>query len=246
MGGPRDDIQEAPGPSRPATPAIARLPVRDQDVLWEEFLAMARAVVESVTKGVEAVCEGRLDLIAEVKDAEQQSNREELRIEQGCLRILTRYEPVASDLRRLATMLKVSRDWERIADLAARIARRARKIARKSRDIAVPESLAALARDVIAQVRASYEVMASRDTDRARSIIDGDRAIDRSHRRVRKELKDSVRLDPTRLDGWLQLLGAARNLERIADHASDIAETIVYLEEGTFLRRNFAMPAPPQ
>ena len=99
---------------------------------------MARAVVDSLAKGVEALCDGRLEVVAEVKDAEEESDREEVRIEQECLRVLALYEPVASDLRRLATIMKVSRDCERIADLAARIARRSRKLARKSRGIASP------------------------------------------------------------------------------------------------------------
>ena len=64
-----------------------------------------------------------------MKEVERNSDREEVRIEQSCLRVLALFEPVASDLRRMATILKVSRDWERIADLSARIARRTRKLA---------------------------------------------------------------------------------------------------------------------
>ena len=160
----RDEKQDAPGSSRPTASATVRHAVREQEVLWDEFLAMARSVVDSLALGVEALCDGRLEVIAEVKDAEEHSDREEVRIEQECLRVLALYEPVASDLRRLATMLKVSRDWERIADLAARIARRARKLARKSQGVAVPEALKALARDVLDRVRASYDALAARDT----------------------------------------------------------------------------------
>ena len=218
--------------------------MREQEVLWDEFLAMARSVVDSLALGVEALCDGRLEVIAEVKDAEEHSDREEVRIEQECLRILALYEPVASDLRRLATMLKVSRDWERIADLAARIARRARKLARKSQGVAVPEALEALARDVLDRVRASYDALAARDR-RARALIEGDRSIDGQYRRLRKDLKEALRQDAARLNAWLQLLGTARNLERIADHATDIAQTIVYLEEGIIIRHKIESPSSP-
>jgi phosphate transport system protein len=244
MGDSREERQDAPGSSRPAASANVRHAVREQEILWDEFLAMARAVVDSLARGVAAICDGRLEVIPEVKDAEEQSDREEVRIEQECLRILALYEPVASDLRRLATMLKVSRDWERIADLAARIARRARKLARKSQGVAVPDALKALARDVLARVRASYDALAGRDTRRARAIIEEDRSIDVQYRRLRKHLKEELRSDAARLNAWLQLLSTARNLERIADHATDIAQMIVYLGEGIIIRHEIETPSP--
>jgi phosphate transport system protein len=236
----RDESQDV---RRPSGPTTGRHAVRDQEVLWDDFLAMARAVVDSLAKGVDAICDGRLEVVPEVKDIEEQSDREEVRIERECLRILALYEPVASDLRRLATVLKVSRDWERIADLAARIARRARKLARKSHGIVVPETLESLARQVLALVRASYDALARRDTRRARAIIEGDRSINRQYRRLRKELKEDLRSDAARFDAWLQLLSTARHFARIADHASDIAQMTVYLGEGIIIRHKLETPS---
>ncbi len=225
-------------------PMIVRHAIREQEILWADFLAMSRSVVDSLAKGVEAICEGRIDVIPEVKQAEQESDREEVRIEQECLRILALYEPVASDLRRLATMLKVSRDWERVADLAARIARRARKLARKSDGVAVPDDLKARAREVLVQVRSSYDALAARDARRARTLIESGRAIDGRFRTLRKSLKRELGQDPGRLRAWLQLLGTARNLERASDHATDIAQTIIYLEEGIIVRHQIESSAP--
>jgi phosphate transport system protein len=237
----RYDVFERPGS---AGASIVRHAVRDQEVLWDEFLAMARAVVDSLAKGVEAICEGRLEVIAEVKDAEEQADREELRIEQECLRVLALYDPVASDLRRLATMMKVSRDWERIADVAARIARRARKLARKSGDVAAPDALKSLARDVLARVRDTYDALARCDARRARTVIESDRSIDRQYRRLRKALKEQIRLGGPDFAACFQWLGTARNFERIADHATDIAQMTVYLAEGIIVRRSLETPFP--
>jgi phosphate transport system protein len=238
------ELHDATSPGSPAAPG-ARHAIRDQEDLWREFLEMMRAVVASLEKAVGAICEGRLEVVPEVKDAERDSDREEVRIERECLRILALYEPVASDLRRLATIMKVSHDCERIADQAARIARRARKLDRKSRGLAVPDALGALAREVLALVQETYAALAGRDARRARAIIVGDRSIDRHYRRLRKGLEDEIRRDATHLAGWFQLLGMARNLERIADHASDIAQMIVFLEEGIFLRRRIESPPAP-
>ena len=153
-------------PARPRR-LTGRHALRDQEILWDEFLAMGLAVVDLLAKSVAVLCEGLLDVVPEIKRLEQDSDCAEVRIEQECLRVLALFEPVASDLRRLATVLKVSRDWERIADLATRIARRARKLARSADGVPVPEQLKSLARDVLAQVRAGYEALASRDAQRA-------------------------------------------------------------------------------
>jgi len=221
----------------------ARHALRDQEALWEEFLAMGLAVVDSLSKSVNVLCEGHLDVVSEVKSLERDSDRAEVRIEQQCLRILALFEPVASDLRRLATILKVSRDWERIADHSARIARRARKLAKRSAGVTIPEPLKTLARDVLAHVCASYDALSSRDANRARNVILGERSIDRQYRRIRRELKESLCRQPAQFDGWLRLMSTARNLERIADHTTEIAQTIVYLQEGIIIRHQSETPA---
>jgi phosphate transport system protein len=227
-------------PATSATGASASIPLRhalrDQETLWAEFLTMGRSVVESLAKSVTVLCDGCFDVVPEVKQTEKDSDSAEVRIEQECLRVLALFEPVASDLRRLATILKVSRDWERIADLAARIAQRMRKLARKPDAAAVPEPLKLLARAVLAQVRDSYVALAGRDASLARAVIKGDRSIDRDYHRVRNELKDSIRRHPEQLESWLQLMSTARNIERIADHSIDVAQSVVYLQEGMIIR----------
>jgi phosphate transport system protein len=218
-------------PERPA-----RHTLREQDSLWDDFLRLAATVVESLDKSVQAVCEARFELIADVQNEEEDSDRLEVRLELECLKILALYEPVASDLRRMATVLKVNRDWERIADLAVRIAKRARKLSRDPSGVAMPEGLKTLARDVLAQVRSCHEALAGRDAATARAVITGDNTIDAQYRALRKQFKESLGRHPEQMKAWLLLLNTARNLERIADHATSIAETIVFLQEGTIIR----------
>jgi phosphate transport system protein len=215
---------------------------RDQEALWADFLAMAQAVVDSLAKSVDVLCENRLDAVAEVQKLERASDRAELRIEQACLRVLALFEPVASDLRRMATIFRVTRDWERIADLATRIAQRARKMARSPHGVRVPELLKELAHDVLAHVRAAHDAQASRDANRAREVVEGDQHIDRQYRRLQRELKESLHQQPAKLEAWLRLMSTARNLERIADHATGIAQAIVYLREGIIIRHKIERP----
>lgn len=226
--------------SRSGSSFAGRHALRDQDALWTEFLAMALTVVESLGKSVEVLCDQRLDAVADVKSLERDSDQAEVRIEKECLRIFALFEPVASDLRRMATILKINRDWERIADLAVRIAQRSRKLARTTDSVPIPEPLKAMARDVLEQVHSSYEALAARDSGRARSVIDGDRTINKRYNQLRRDLKESLRRQADRLDDWLRLMSIARNLERIGDHAVGIAQTIVYMEEGIIIRHKSA------
>jgi phosphate transport system protein len=227
----------------PAMPG--RHSLREQDALWAEFLSLAATVVDSLDKSTQALCEGQFDLISDVEHEEEDSDRREVLIEQECLRMLARYEPVASDLRRMATILKVNRDWERIADLALRIARRARKLSRDSSGVAMPDALKTLARDVLNQVRLCYEALAGRDAAAARGVIAGDNVIDAQYRTLRKQFKDNLSHHPEQMDAWLLLINTARNLERLADHATGIAQTIVYLQEGIIIRHEtHQSPAP--
>ena len=232
----RPDAETPASNTGPGQVVSGRHALREQDVLWSGLLALASSVVDSLEKSVQAVCEGRFDLISDVENEEEDTDRREVEIEQECLRILALYEPVASDLRRMATVLKVNRDWERIADLALRVARRARKLSRNTSGVSMPEGLKALARDVLSQVRSCYDALAARDSNAARSIVAGDNAIDLQYRALRREFKASLRGHPEQLDAWLLLMNTARNLERIADHAAGIAQTIVYLQEGVIIR----------
>ena len=100
----------------------------------------------------------------------------------------------------------------------------------------MPEALKQLARDVLSQVHASYRALASRDLAAARAVIAGDTAIDAQYRALRKQFKAGLSRYPEQLDAWLELMNTARNLERIADHATGIAQTVVYLEEGVIIR----------
>jgi phosphate transport system protein len=236
---------ESPEPNAAAAYPV-RHALRDQDALWAEFLAMALSVVESLAKSVDVLCEQRFDAVADVKELERDSDQAEVRIEQECLRIFALFEPVASDLRRMATILKINRDWERIADLAVRIAQRARKLARTPDGVPVPEPLKTMARVVLDQVHSSYEALAARDAIRARSVIEGDRLINKRYDQLRRDLKESLRRQAERLDEWLRLMSIARNLERIGDHAVGIAQTIVYMEEGIIIRHKNTFKGPDE
>jgi phosphate transport system protein len=210
--------------------------LRDMERLWSEVLRMAAEVEVALNTAVRALCDLRSDLAAEVRGGEAGINRLEVEIERDCLRILALHQPVASDLRRVAAILRVDRDLERMADLAEHIANRARKLSGEVSPIAIPNELETLALSVLEQVREVLDALVQTDTDRARRVIATDRSIDRQRRDATRLLKKAIREQPQRLNAWLRLINTARNLERIADHATNIAESIIYIKEGDLVR----------
>jgi phosphate transport system protein len=210
--------------------------IRDMEGLWGEVLKMAGVVETALSTSVRALNEGRTDLATEVRTGETVINSWEVQIEQLCLRILALHQPVASDLRRVAVALKINSDLERMGDLANHIANRARKLIKREESNLVTPELEGLSLEVLAQVRDTLDALAKSDADLARAVIAGDRGIDRRRVVVVRELKDSIRRDPERVDTWLRLINIARNLERVADHATNIAEAVIYLKEGSIIR----------
>ena len=218
--------------------------VRDLEVLWGEVLKLAAVVETALRSSVQALCSGKTELADEVRAEEPAIDHWQVRIEQDCLRILALHQPVASDLRLVTSALKISYDLERMGDLAAHIAKRARKLARRTDPVPLPPQMEFLAVEALGQVRDALDALARGDTEMARQVIQGDRQIDRRRQLILKDLKKSIRQEPGQVTNWLHLINIARNLERIADHATNLAETVVYVKEGTILRRDEPQPQP--
>jgi phosphate transport system protein len=207
-----------------------------QDNLWADALGLAAIVESALSLSVIALCHHQPEVAAEVKTIEREIDRREVAIERECLRILALYEPVASDFRRVLTILRVNRDLERIGDLAARIAKRAKKLARGSSPVPIPEPLEALAEAAMLSVRGALDSLINCDAQSGRSVIAEDHRLDQHRRTVRAGLKEAIRRDVNRVEDLLQLLDVARHLERVGDHAAGIAEAVVYMKEGQIVR----------
>jgi phosphate transport system protein len=218
------------------SPTQERHVLRAQEDLWVEALRMAGVVEAALSLSVTALCNGRPELVAEVKGREREIDRQEVAIERECLRVLALYEPVASDFRRVLTVLRVNRDLERISDLAARVAKRAGKLSVKPTPPPIPEALETLANEVLDAVRLALDALTKSHAESARAVILGDRRIDGLRKTVRDGLTESIRRDPERVEDWLRLMDISRHLERVGDHAAGIAEAVVYLNEGQIIR----------
>lgn len=216
--------------------SLTRSFLRDMEQVWGDLLKMAAVVESSLITAVRALCDVRSDLAETVREDEPIINLMDIQIEEDCLKVLALHQPVASDLRRVATVLRINHDLERIADLADHISKRVRKQNRTGEPVSIPPELERMAADVLTCVRECLDAVVKADADLARSVIMADRAIDKMRRQIIRLLKDSIRREPDKINTWFRLIDTTRNLERIADHATNIAEAVIYMKEGQIVR----------
>jgi phosphate transport system protein len=237
---PQENREQAlPGPiSRPALAA--------QDELWAEVLKLASTVESMLRQAVEVLCEGRCELAAEVRAHERNIDEWEVRLEERCLRALALYEPVASDLRRMVSALRLLAHLERVGDLATKIATRSKRFFEDSSALPIPTSLIILAIAVTDTFAKAITALSKDDDDAVEAIVCSEEGIDRQCQLVLKELKASIRRQPEVATAWLRLMNSARNLERIGDHAVNIAEAIVYIKRGVDVRNTPRENSPEQ
>ena len=208
---------------------------RDLERLQRDLLALAATVEEAIHKSIRALQRRDTALAQEVIDGDSHIDQEENRVEDECLKILALHQPVAVDLRRIASILKINTDLERMGDLAEDIAERALCLARMP-IISIPEKLQRMTDLTTTMVRQSLDAFVNLDSRQARRVCRLDDEVDRYNSEIIHELVATIQKNPTLIEPGLSLFSATRHLERIADHATNIAEDVVYLVEGTIIR----------
>jgi phosphate transport system protein len=215
---------------------VGRNFLRDMEGLWSEVLKLAAVVEDALNQSIHALCDGHAEQADALKGRKRAVDRWEIQIERECVRVLALHQPVASDLRRVAAILKINGDLERLCDLARHIAKRVKKLAADPQAFPIPQTLENLALESLSQIHASLDALTQSNVLRAQAVIAADQRVDRNYRSVQKQLKAEIVNNPERIDTWLRLVNTARNLERIADHAAKIAESVIYLKQGEILR----------
>jgi len=210
---------------------------RELEALGRAILAMAAAVEQAVGRATRALWERDAGLARQVIAGDEAINRQDNAVEDECLKVLALHQPVAVDLRRVAAVLKVNTDLERMGDLAVNIAEDAVRLAGAS-PVPVPPQFRHMTDVTTGMVRQSLDAFVRLDTELARRVCRLDDEVDRDNAEVIGELVRLVRSSPESVEPALSLFSAARDLERIADHATNIAEDVIYLVEGEIIRHH--------
>jgi len=211
----------------------------DLKLLRQRILRMGGMVEEATRNATAALTQRRADLARRVIEADDAIDMVELDVDEECLRILALHQPVASDLRSITAVLKINNDLERIGDLACNVAERA--IDLSGRDpLSVPLQFERMTEIVRAMLHDSLDALVTRNADLARDVCARDRQVNEIHRQNFGTLQECMKADPLTVERCVDLLSASRQLERMADQTTNIAEDVVFLVEGQVIRHRRA------
>ncbi len=209
--------------------------IREIDKVKSQILELSRIVEGAVANALDALATRNAVLAQSVINADEKIDQAEIEIEEECLKILALYQPVAIDLRFVVAVLKINNDLERIGDLAVNIANRANNMS-KLPEVESPfniELLATKTRSLLAQ---SLVALLEMNVEKAAAVCAADDEVDQLNREAHQRIQDYIKKNPATTEQMILYLSVSRNLERIADHATNIAEDVIYMNKGEIVR----------
>ena len=208
---------------------------RELSKLKNKMLSLCALAEESVQMAVKSL-EGRDEKLAEeVIKRDLAIDQEEVEVEEECLKLLALHQPVAIDLRFIVAALKINNDLERIGDLSANIAERA-IILSSEPVVESPINVVDMAGRVKIMLKSSLDALVNMDQELARKVLVMDDEVDDVYRLMYEGIVGRLQKDPSKTILYLNLLSVSRQLERIADHVTNICEDIIYMVAGEIIR----------
>jgi phosphate transport system protein len=214
---------------------MARNLIRELDKLKKKILSLGALVEERVRMASKAVEDKDAVLATKIIDTDWEIDEMEVDIEEECLKILALYQPVAVDLRFITATIKINNDLERIGDQAVNIAQRVVTMAKRPEMDFVFDYLP-MAEKSEEMLRMSLDALVNLDVDLALKVITLDDEVDVMKTLAYDHIKEAIKHNPARVGYLINLLLISRHIERLADHATNIAEEVVYLIEGEIVR----------
>ena len=211
--------------------------VEELEQLKTKLLEMSSLVEAAIQRSISAVIHKDRGAADEVFRNEARINAIEIEVDEFAVNLLALQQPMAADLRLIVAALKINTDLERMGDLAVNIAQRARSLMEEpviKPMIDIPH----IAGLVQSMVRKALDAFVTRDAELARSVLASDDAVDNMRTACYHELVSFMEKDPQNIKPALDLLAVTRNLERIADHSTNIAEDVLFLVEGVEVRHH--------
>ncbi len=206
------------------------------DKLKQRLLALSALVEESLHKAVDGYLETNQALADYVIDRDNEIDRLEVEVEEDCLKILALHQPVANDLRFIVAVLKMNNDLERIGDLATNIAQRTKSLVKLDESPLFAKNIEQMTTGARKMLKQSLEALIKVDEELAKGVREADNEVDDLNRNTYRLAMEKIETEPTSLNRVLLSLSVSRNLERIADLATNIAEDVIYMISGEIVR----------
>lgn len=207
------------------------------ETLRTHLLQMGDRAIDQTRRAVRALAEGDLALADKVIAADDEIDRFEVQIDDEAIRYMTLRGPVASELRLVIVGMKASHDLERVGDEATSIARRARKLAIEPK-VELYADIPRMANIALEMLRDALDCFVNGDEQEALAVIRRDAEVDNINRLVYRRLTSFMIEKPETIAWALELMFVSKSIERIADHATNIAEEMIYLAKGKDLRHS--------
>jgi len=208
---------------------------RELEKIKKQILSLGAMVEEQVRMATQAVETHDAELAQKIIESDYDVDEMEVEIEEECLKVLALHQPVAVDLRFLIAVIKINNDLERIGDQAVNIAERVDVIAKRDlSDLFFDYS--SMGEKVQKMLKMSLDALVNMDYDLAFSVVIRDDEVDQIKSEAYDRIKQAMRKHPDKIGYLINLLLISRHLERLADHATNIAEEVIYLIEGEIVR----------
>lgn len=204
---------------------------RELELLKRDMLNTGALALAAIRKAISALTRRDADLAQQVIEADRPLHDRELRVEEECLKLLALYQPVASDLRFITSVIKINSTIERTGDVAANIARRVRYLSKRP-PLNIELDFEGIGKNVINMLDRALQAFIELSADKANEVLDMDTEVDEAYRRMNKQLIEFIKFHPDQVEDALQTMNLCRHLERAADRATDIAEQVLYIVTG--------------
>ena len=208
---------------------------QDLQAAYFQLIELSGSVEQMIEQSVSALMHKDRQTASAVIAGDREIDRREVQIEENCLTILALHQPVAADLRRIAMMLKINNELEQMADLACNIAQRAEALAEQS-GFAIPELMTQLADSVRAMVKDSLNAFINSDEHLAYRVLAADDGVDQINAQIIAAVERSLADRAANVSDAMHCFSASRHLEQIADHATSVAEDVIYMVSGDIVR----------
>ena len=208
----------------------------DLESLRSRVLRMGGLVEQQLLNAIQGLENGDMALIEKVIAADRTVNRQEIELDEACTVVIAKRQPAAGDLRMVMTVVKIITDLERVGDEAKKIAKMARAIHGSDLRMVPRIDLRPPAEMAVGMMRKALDAFARLDVGASADVVRQDREVDAAFKAAMRQLITFMMEDPRTISSSLDLLFVARSIERIGDHAKNIAEYVVYLVKGRDVR----------
>jgi len=209
--------------------------IREIEKLKKLVLGLGAIVEEQINNSMIALERRDTELAKDIIQRDKEIDALEITVEEECLKILALYQPIAKELRFVVAVLKMNNDLERIGDLAANNAKRAKYLSEKQ-PIQIISDLIPVAEKVKIMIKKSLDSLINTDENLAREVCASDDEVDNLTKDMLRKIIDGIKAEPSKTKEYISIRTISKNLERIADSATNIAEDVVYLCSGEIIR----------